>query len=54
MVPGTRHQIDMTGTIVSDGVNPLDPVEANMLGAQKSNSFHLEIYGYDGSFFVED
>ena len=39
---------------MADGVNPLDPVEAAMIGAQKSNSFELEIYGYDGSFFVED
>ena len=52
LTPGAKHQIDMIGTIVADGVNPLDPVEAAMIGAQKSNSFELEIYGYDGSFFV--
>ena len=54
MVAGTHHQITMTGTIQADGVNPLDSVESNMIGAQKYKTFELDIYEYDGTFYVDN
>ena len=44
----------MIGTIAADGINPLDPVEASMIGDQRINSFEIAIFGYTGSFYVQD